>query len=128
MRWSRLDLGAGRGRVHPNRIFAVRARRNQQRIGGWSVFSRALLREILQIFISFVQKATVEMRGNVRVFSVGLASIAPLRDALQQPGHLVVLPVGDQDAVPAIKRVSLRERREREDRSPWMSRRRYARL
>ena len=114
--------------MRPSRICAARARGNQQRISGWSIFSLALLRKILQIFISFAQKATVEMRGNVRVFSVGLASIAPLRDALQQPGHLVVLPVGDQDAVPAIKRVSLRKRRGREDRSPWMSRRRYARL
>ena len=97
-------------------------------ISGWSIFSLALLREVFEIFVSFVQQATVEARGNVRMFSVGLATIAPLRDALQQPGHLVVLPVGDQDAVPAIKRVSLRKRREREDRSPWMSRRRYARL
>jgi hypothetical protein len=46
-------------------------------------------------FAFFVEKASVKMCRGIRMFALDLSPIAALRDALQQPGHLVVFLVMD---------------------------------
>jgi hypothetical protein len=61
--------------VHPSWIFAARARKNQRRIHGWSVFAPALLREVLQIFIFLQQRPDLYTKehDNIRTSSVEVA-------------------------------------------------------
>ena len=114
--------------MHPVAVLAARGGRIVLKV---SILTLALLREV-RIFGSFVE-ASIKMRWHVRMLALGLAPLGALHDALQQPRHLVVLPVPDEEVVVGIirharRRARVREGRERQDGPPWMDWRRYAGL
>ena len=132
MRCNRCDLGARWRRMHPSAVLAAaRVSGNQLLITSRmiSIPSFAMLRKVM-LFASFVEQASINVCRNIRMFTLGLAPLGALHYALQEPGHLVVLPVVDQEVVRIVGHwhADMREAWKRRYGSPWMNWRRYAGL